>query len=178
MQEQRGESGVLTVRPGDAPEVLRSFFEAALDAVHPYLYRRCGHDRATAEDLCQDTFVTAVRTLREGEVVELTVGWMLSVARSRFIDHCRRESRRERHLHVIDGGRGDGVDDDVVASAAVTELLGELPASQRLNVVLHHLDGLSVSEVAATTGSSVRAVESSLARARRTLREVAGRGER
>ncbi len=178
MQEHRDESGVAAVRPGDAPDVLRTFFEAALEAVYPYVYRRCGHDRATAEDVCQDTFVTAVRTLRAGEVEELTVGWMVSVARTRFIDHCRRESRRERYLHSIEGERSDGFDDDVVGSAVVTELLAELPASQRLNVVLHHLDGMSVPEVAAATGSTVRAVESSLARARRTMRDLAERGER
>jgi RNA polymerase sigma-70 factor (ECF subfamily) len=176
------EPGVATaVRPSDAPDVLRSFFEAVMDAVYPYVYRRCGHDRATAEDLCQDTFVTAVRTLREGKVEALTVGWMVSVARTRFIDHCRRESRRERHLHAIEGGQStsfDAVGDDVVESAIVTELLAELPASQRLNVVLHHLDGMPVPEVAAATGNSVRAVESSLARARRTLRGLAERGER
>jgi RNA polymerase sigma factor (sigma-70 family) len=129
VQERRGESGVVAVRPGDAPEVLRAFFAAAMDAVYPYAYRRCGHDRATAEDLCQDTFVTAVRTLREGKVEALTVGWMVSVARSRFIDHCRRESRRERQLHVIDGERDGSVEEDVAASAVVTELLAELPAT-------------------------------------------------
>ena len=178
VQEQRDENGVVAVRPGDAPAVLRSFFAAAIDAVYPYVYRRCGHDRATAEDLCQDTFVTAVRTLQAGKVEVLTVGWMMSVARSRFIDHCRRESRRERALHVIDSERDGAVEDDVVASTSVTELLAELPATQRLNVALHHLDGLSIPEVAAMTGSTTRAVESSLARARRALRDLADGGER
>jgi len=60
----------------------------------------------------------------------------------------------------------------------VTELLAELPATQRLNVALHHLDGLSIPEVAAMTGSTTRAVESSLARARRALRHLADGGER
>lgn len=160
------------VRPGDNDQALRRFFKFSLDAVYPYLFQRCGHDRATAEDLTQETFVTAVRALREGRVDRLEVGWMVRTARSRFIDHCRSEARRERHLHPVPSAEAVDVADGVVSEAAVVELLSELPPSQRLVTVLHHLDGMRVSEVASATGNSVRAVESSLARARRRLRQL------
>lgn len=51
------------VRPGDSTAGITAFFDAALDVVHPYLSRRCAGDRALAEDLTQETFVVAVRTL-------------------------------------------------------------------------------------------------------------------
>jgi len=159
-------------RPGDDPGDLCAFFDAAMEAIYPYLWRRCGHDRATAEDLCQEAFVTAVRALQQGDIDFLTLGWMVSVAKSRFIDHCRREARRERHLHLLGSDSVADIDEVVVESAALEKLLGELPAAQRLNVVLHHLDGMSVPEIAVATSASVRAVESSLARARRTLRDL------
>jgi RNA polymerase sigma factor (sigma-70 family) len=145
-------------RPGDDPGDLCAFFDAAMEAIYPYLWRRCGHDRATAEDLCQEAFVTAVRALQQGDIDVL--------------DHCRREARRERHLHLLGSDSVADIDEVVVESAALEKLLGELPAAQRLNVVLHHLDGMSVPEIAVATSASVRAVESSLARARRTLRDL------
>ena len=46
-------------------------------------------------------FVTAVRALRAGTVHELSIGWLITTARSRFIDHCRREARRDRHLRLV-----------------------------------------------------------------------------
>lgn len=167
-EEERGR----TARSGDTSADLGAFFDAAMEAIYPYLWRRCGHDRATAEDLCQEAFVTAVRTLQSGGIDVLTVGWMVSVAKSRFIDHCRREARRERHLHLLLGDSVTDVDDMVVESALLEDLLGQLPAAQRLNVALHYLDGMSVPEIADATSASVRAVESSLARARRTMRDL------
>lgn len=173
MEEMVGQSDAgapPSVAPGDPADRLGEFFDHALGEVYPYLLRRCGHQRATAEDLTQDTFVTAVRALREGRVERLTVGWLIRCAQSRFIDHCRREDARRRHLHLVPDAEPDAEDDGVVGAMVVTERLADLPPSQQLVVVLHHLDGLTVPEIAERTGRSVRAVESLLARARRTMR--------
>jgi RNA polymerase sigma-70 factor, ECF subfamily len=161
----------LSVVPGESVERLGEFFDAALDEVYPYLLRRCGRDRATAEDLTQDTFVTAVRTLQAGKLDRLTVGWLIRCAQSRFIDHCRREDRRQRHLSVVPPVNADPVDDGVVGRMVVTDRLNELPPSQRVVVVLHHLDGMTVPEISERVGRSVRAVESLLSRARRTMQQ-------
>jgi len=158
------------VRSGDSTDRLSAFFDHAIGEVFPYLYRRCGHDREVAEDLTQDTFVTAVRALREGRIEELTVGWLITCAQSRFIDHCRRADRLQRHLRSVRSTDSDGPEDDVVGSTVVTELLAALPPGQRMVVVLHHLDGLTVRQISARTGRSVRSIESSLARARRAMR--------
>lgn len=168
---QRREQQALVVRPGDSPEAVGRFFDAALDAVYPYLARRCAGDSTAAEDLTQETFVTAIRTLRSGVVDHLTLGWMVSAAQSRLIDHYRREARRSRHLRaVVPDMPVVSVEDGVVADERIAELLACLPAGQRLDVALHHLDGVPIREIAERTDRSERAVESSLARARRTLR--------
>lgn len=161
------------MRPGDPPRVVDAFFDAALEAVYPYLARRCGADRGVVEDLTQETFVTAVRALQDGRVDHLTVGWMVTVAQSRLIDHVRGEERRTRHLRAIDlPARPADPETAVLGDEVVARLLGRLPPAQRLVVALHHLDGLSTAEIAEHTGRSVRAVESSLARARRSLRLI------
>ena len=170
MADPSDSSAVLSIAPGDPADALREFFDVAFREVYPYLSRRCGHDRATAEDLTQDTFVSAVRTLREGRVERLTVGWLIRCAQSRFIDHCRREDRKLRHLRLVSSPQSELVDDSVVGDIEVDERLADLPPSQRLVVVLHHLDGLTVPEVAERVGRSVRAVESLLSRARRSMR--------
>jgi RNA polymerase sigma-70 factor (ECF subfamily) len=166
----------LDVKPGDPPGRLSSFFDAALDVVYPYLSRRCAGDRSLAEDLTQETFVRAVRTLQRGEIDRLTIGWMVTSAQHRLIDHYRRESRRTRLLRLLpalDSEQScDDLEDSVLKREAVTGWLDRLPPDQRLVVVLHHIDDLSVRDVAARTGRSERAVESSLARARRTLRRL------
>ena len=115
-------------------------------------------------------FVAAVSALRRGVVESLTVGWMMTTARSRLIDHYRRLARMERPVQVVASRAAEEPDGEVISADTVESLLSALPPAQRLVVVLHHLDGLPVPEVATLTGSSVRAIESSLARARRTMR--------
>lgn len=56
-----------------------------------------------------------------------------------------------------------------LAVDAVTDALSALPFSQRVVVVLHHLEGLTYAEVASVTGSTEPAVRSHLFRARRAL---------
>lgn len=170
----RGDTdAVPSAAPGDDAGRLEAFFDAAIDEVYPYLLRRCG-DRATAEDLTQDTFVTAVNALRADQVDRLTIGWLIRCAQSRFIDHCRREDRRNRHLTVVASTETTPIDDAVIGEVIVAERLAELPANQRLVVVLHHLDGLTVPDIAKRLGRSVRSVESLLARARRAMRQREG----
>jgi RNA polymerase sigma-70 factor (ECF subfamily) len=170
MAEPAG-AAIPAIGPGDSSERLGAFFDRAIGEVYPYLSRRCGHDQSAAEDLTQETFVTAVEALRGGRIEQLTVGWLITCAQSRFIDHCRRVARSERHLHALPmAAAEEGPETLAIAADIVTELLGELPASQRLVVVLHHLDGLPIADIAARTGRSTRAVESLLARARTSMR--------
>jgi RNA polymerase sigma-70 factor (ECF subfamily) len=145
--------------------------------VYGFLLRRC--DKQTAEDLTQEVYVDLVRRVRGGdEPSGFTTGWLITVARSRLIDHMRAQQRRERKLSMAwsaaEPGERRGV---VIDSASLAEMgvateraLGELAEVERCVLVLHHLDGLSVADVASAIGRSQRATESLLARARRKFR--------
>ncbi len=52
----------------------------------------------------------------------------------------------------------------------VMDILASLPEVQRTALVLQHLDGLAVQEIAEIIGRSMPATESMLARARRSFR--------
>lgn len=54
----------------------------------------------------------------------------------------------------------------------VVAALDQLRDDQRSLLVLHHVDGMSVAELAESSGRSVAATESALARARRAFRRV------
>jgi RNA polymerase sigma-70 factor (ECF subfamily) len=152
-------------------------YRAGLPHVYGYLLRRS--DRVTAEDVTQDVFVELARRARSTAGLEgLTVGWLLAVARSRLLDHVRAQQRGERKLRlawsaaepdVRSGMTGVDPTDEALAPAA-ERALEALPAIQRCALMLHHVDGYSVAEVAESIGRSVRATESLLARARRTFR--------
>lgn len=153
-------------------------YEASLPQVYGFLLRRCGKD--TAEDLTQEVYVDLARRARRGDDLSvLTTGWLISVARSRLIDHLRADQRRNRKLQLAwsaaapeeRDGIALGAGYDIADLGGSTErALGALSTAERSALVLHHLDGMSVRDVAGSIGRSVRATESLLARARRKFR--------
>ena len=99
------------------------------------------------------------------------------------MDHWRRAYRRKAKLHLTHRREADLADFplDWAADArreAVVTALDALSERNRSLLVLHHVDGLSTAELADALGTSVRAVESALARARKKFREHFDGGSR
>jgi RNA polymerase sigma-70 factor (ECF subfamily) len=150
----------------------RVFYDEALPRVYGYMLRRCGGSRSVAEDLTQETFLAAVRELQRGRTVESALPWVLGIARYKLVDYYRR-SERWLPEQVLGEVEVDGViEAPEVGDERAVEALAQLPAAQRAALVLRHLDGLSVPEVATTLARSVEAVESLLARGRVSFRRA------
>lgn len=150
----------------------QSFYDEAMPRVYSYLLHRCGGRRFTAEELTQETFLAAVSELKHGAEVDNPVAWVFGIARHKLLDHYRREERDAGRFvstpNVAD--LGARVEDDERGRAL--EALSSVPPAQRAALVLRHLDGYSVPEVAAALGRSVEATESLLARGRRHFRRA------
>src|SRR5438552_7279701 len=96
----------------DNPRAFRAFYERALPTVYSYLFHRCG-GAADAEDLTQDTFMSAVKEIKGGRRVETPVPWVIGIARHKLIDHYRRREREERKLTLA--YEAEGYSDQVLA---------------------------------------------------------------
>jgi RNA polymerase sigma-70 factor (ECF subfamily) len=157
------------------PEAVVAVYRRALLQVYGYLLPRCGN-AAVAEDLTAETFLAAVGATQQGAVPDVTVAWLIGVARHKLVDHWRRQNRDERSR--TRAGRRDDVDDmddpweEEVDRAALYAALAQLNGHQRAALTLKYLDGLTVAEVAEHLDRSVRATETLLVRARTALRRV------
>ena len=80
------------------------FYDRALPVVYGYLLRLCGGDREEAWDLTQDSWMTVVDRLAQGQSDKATIGFLLSVARSRYLDSWRRQRRLQRKLRLVWAG--------------------------------------------------------------------------
>jgi RNA polymerase sigma-70 factor (ECF subfamily) len=164
-------------KPG-AGDPVAAIYRRALPQVYGYLLPRCG-SAAVAEDLTAETFMAAVAASRQRRAPEVTVAWLVAVARHKLVDHWRRAGRERRGL-ALAGPAGEPVDDpwdDWLDADAAHAALSRLPAQQRAALVLRYLDGLPVAEVAAHLGRSLHATETLLARSRAALRRVYQEGE-
>ena len=164
-----GEEGAAT----DPEAVLVSLYDRALPQVYGYLLPRCG-SAALAEDLTAETFMAAVSAATRRAVPDLTVAWLVGVARHKLVDHWRRRERESRSLEAVHGGRDDMDDpcDERLDAEQAHAALSRLGPPQRAALTLRYLDGLPVAQVAEILGRSVQATETLLVRARRAFRRV------
>ena len=167
---------VSTVEPpaGDARAELLALYDGAVGDVYGYLLRRC-RSRAEAEDLTSDVFLAAVDAVGRRPPPDLTVAWLIGVARHKLVDHWRRVEREQRRLQAVaDEQLTDTVDDwdvhlDVLAAR---DVLASLGAHHRSALTLRYLDGLPVPDVAGVLGRTVHATEALLVRARSAFRDA------
>jgi RNA polymerase sigma-70 factor, ECF subfamily len=150
-------------------EQLLEVFDRALAEVYGYLLHRC-RSKSLAEDLTSETVLGALHSIRRGHADEITVAWLIGIARHKLADHWRREEREQRHLVAVAVERGSSDRDVQVEPELGMQVLTLLSASHRAALVLRHVDGLSVPEVASLLGRSVHATETLLVRARGAFR--------
>jgi RNA polymerase sigma-70 factor, ECF subfamily len=144
------------------------------------LLRRLTGDASLAEDLAQDTIISAMAHL-DGWRGEGTVrGWLAAIARSRVLMQARSGSRfqfeDDRTLEQLgkEAGWGAAMDPEVLASrldeqSVLERAMASLPAPSREVLVLRELEGLSGEEAAQVLGVSLVAMKSRLHRARLEL---------
>ena len=155
------------------PAAFRLLYARMFPIVYAYCFRRCGGNVAVAEDLTQETFLAVVDATRRG--IDAGDAWVIGIARHKFLDHCRRESRFSRIAARLRFGVRDADDRpwiDAANQADVATALARLLPQQRAALALHYLDGLPVVEVARALGRSEPATESLLVRAKKAFRDV------
>jgi len=129
------------------------------------------HDAAAAEDIAQEAFLAAVRSLDRFDRRQPFGPWLHRIVVNRAIDHARaRDVRREVPADAVaeavasgsgpgsGSGSGGGPSDEVVAALAA------LAPEQRAVIVLRHLLGFTPGEIARVLGLPRGTVNSRLRR--------------
>jgi RNA polymerase sigma-70 factor (ECF subfamily) len=179
------EALMLAYRDGNA-----AAFEALYGRWRGRLYRYLAHQaRLEADELFQDVWMRVIGARTGYEPTAKFSTWLFRIAHNRLIDHYRAQGRR-----IVDCP--DDPEDDPVAEApapeterpeamlarrqkagAILEALAALPEAQRETFLLAEEGGLSLEEIARTTGVGRETAKSrlryALARLRQALNEYA-----
>lgn len=140
-----------------------------------FVLKRVGQP-SLVEDLVQETFLEAYRSLRSGQAPTTFAGWLFGIAHNR----CGKWLRRRRpvlfpateppDIMVVPFG---GIGEQDEQQRLLTQLgagLAALPAEVQELIRLKHQQGKTCDEIAAALGRPVGTVKSQLARAYKSLR--------
>lgn len=161
----------LAAKAGDRAAAAE-FVRATQDGVFRFLAHLV--DFREAEDLRQETYLRAMRSLPRFSARSSARTWLLAIARRVAADHVRAAVRRPRTAAVADwqqaaelasAGHGPRFDEELV----LTRLLAGLTAERREAFVATQVLGLSYVEAAQVCDCPVGTIRSRVARARADL---------
>lgn len=145
-------------------------------------YRIMG-DPAAAEDVAQETFITAYNSLKSFRGGSFK-SWLMRIATNRCYDELRRRKRRpqtsldeimdENESFAFLRSPNDGPEihrQRVELALTIERCLKSLPDDQRIVTVLGDIEGYDYNEIASITKTSLGTVKSRLSRARAKLRD-------
>ena len=171
----------------------RAAFAQLYDRTSGHLFAvllRVQRDRAQAEDLLQEVYVSVWRAAGGFDAARSQpLTWLTSIARNRAIDSLRRSQTQPQMLSTTRAADDDDDSPDAVERAAddspgpldlldracdarqLTHCMDGLSAAQRQSVALAFYDGLSHAEVAEHLHQPLGTVKSWLRRALQSLKQ-------
>lgn len=186
LNTEQTEKPIVRRQPSSTPRELAERFLAgddrafhAIYAEHnPRLFAYClklVKDRATAEDLAQETWVRTIGLrVRGPEEVDNLYGMIYRIARNLALDHLK--SYRETRRVDMDGSEVNRVSTSMPEQSSREEIvlraLDRLPFDYRETIVLHTYSGYSYEEIAEMLGKSPEAIWARASRGRKKLREL------
>ena len=154
------------LRLGDA-EAGRRFIRDFYPDIYRYLLYLSG-SRETAEDLTQETFVQAWRSLGALENGARLRPWLYRIAHREFLQAVRAQAPVASLEEVPAGCEPRAVDE--TKAIELRAILAALPIEEREMVVLHYLEGYNSEEIARIMGVPAGTVRYRLSEARVRLR--------
>ncbi len=149
------------------PHALDAFVAATYDQV----WRLCASlvGRQGADDLAQETFVRAVRSMSSYRGDSSARTWLLAIARHACLDELRARTRRRGRDAALAAVVRPTVAGDASGEPTVADLVERLDPDRRTAFVLTQVIGLSYDEAAQVSDCPVGTIRSRVARARRDL---------
>ena len=149
-----------------------------------YVGRLVGGSSADVADVVQETFLAAARTARQFDAQRGTLwSWLTGIAHHQAVAHWRRNNQSERLRTLAEVGAidlrqwwdgtesADAIWERQELAELVRAVLAELSSDYAALLTAKYLDEQSLEDLAAVMGTSVEAIKSKLARARREFRE-------
>jgi RNA polymerase sigma-70 factor, ECF subfamily len=154
----------------------RVWYLEVFDELDRFVFWRCGGRRHEADEIVQETWLTAVRQIRsfrprEGSFLAWLRGIAANLRRNQVRAAGRLSQRETQAAALVDAAQAKQVTHDHDQSEQIAATLDGLLERQESVLRAKYFDGLSVAEIAEAWKESPKAIESLLSRARDAFRE-------
>lgn len=172
------------IRPNDFTTFMRDYQDMVFSTA-----ARITGNTTQAEDIAQEVFLKAFQHFDMLSASPTAGGWLKTVATNLSLNHLTRYRNRWRFFSELRrddaGDASDAPEIDFAAPdaffsamdaderrALVERALAELPAHQRVPLVLYHFEAMPYDEIAQKLGVSLAKIKTDILRARAALAKI------
>jgi RNA polymerase sigma-70 factor (ECF subfamily) len=171
------ERGLLAAVLAGDEAAWRTWYDESYDGLYAYVLWRCAGLRDLADEVVQETWLTAVRRIRTFDPGRgRFAGWLRGIAANTLRNHLRRLRPPAPAVSLREAADSTPAADAGLerreAAAAVARALAALPERYEAVLRAKYLDGLSVAAIADAWAETPKAIESLLSRARQAFRDA------
>jgi len=157
-------------------ELMRRYERKILSFIY-HMLKSAGLE-TMAEDLCNETFYKAYRSLHSFREAEASFStWLYTIARNTVLSELRKQRTLKMSLEQnpqVAQTMQDVLPEQAVIrgeqATKVREAINALPEKQRSAIILREFDGMDYQEIASVLGQTVSSVKSLLFRARASVK--------
>jgi len=168
-------------------EAFGELFKQTNKQIYNFLFYH-SHDRELAEDLTQETFIRAFKSLKSLKSRNAFVSWLHRIALNLYKDELKKKNLDAESIDDNPSNNDDQEDnipieiedwtnnpDKIIAEqelqTIVKDAIQSLPEIHRTVTIMHHIEGMEVEDIAKALKIKSGTVMSRLARARKSLRD-------
>lgn len=155
----------------------RAWYDESFLGLYSYVFWRAGGRRDFAEEIVQETWLTAVKRIHaflpeQGSFAQ----WLCGIAANLVRNQLRQDQRRARRTVVGNGymspGRDASREVEQTRAEDIAAALCNLPERYERVLRAKYLDEQSVAQISDEWNETPKAIESLLSRARQALRDA------
>ncbi len=149
-------------------------FAVLYERYRPRVYRfavKLLHDRDQAEDITQETFLKARKSIRTFHQTGTLASWLFAIARNEVYGQIRK-TRSNGQVEVDEIWDSETPLDELVGAETVVivqGMIGQLSPAYKEVILLREYEGMSYAEIARITNGTESAVKGRLFKARKAL---------
>ena len=162
------------------PDAVEQMYNANVDRVYSLVFNQVDRDHEVAQEIVQETFIAAVKSVKFFQVRSSIFTWLCSIVNRKIADYYRRKKREDKHRVGYDiesekmsnssqGTTAHGETEDL--NIVVRQALAKLPLHYRQAIIFKYVEGFSVSDIGEIMGRTDKSVEGLLTRARKELQD-------
>jgi len=158
---------------GGDVEAFGELYSIHLDRIYRYIFYQV-NDRATAEDLTEEVFLKAWRSIGKFKWKGYPFSaWLYRIARNHAIDHFRtRQQHKSLEWEFPTGDDGPELKaEEKQMNRLISEAISSLPEQQKQLIILKFIEGMDNREIEQIMGKNQGAIRVMQMRALATLRQ-------